>query len=175
MEKKVIWSNMDLDIKDWKEGYKEFLEANEIEDKDPEDEDAIYDWMIETNANYLMDEYLNLDKEVEGRILVIADLGLWNGRKQGYYIFPHKNLKYILNHRYDYGYDYAEFYSDGYNIRGTEVHHDGTNYYLYRAIREDRNIDNLLTAIYNGEEISPRKLNYYTRSLHKDVAKIYGW
>lgn len=171
MKKRVIWSNMNLNIEDWKEGYKEFLEINEIEDKDPKDEDAIYNWMVETNAEYLMDEQLNLNKEVEGRILMIADLGLWNGRQQGYYILPHKNLKYILNCRYD----YAEFYGDGYNIRGTEVHHDGTNYYLYRAIREDRNINNLLTAIYNGEEISPRKLNYYTKSLYKDIAKIYGW
>lgn len=171
MEKRVIWSNMDLDIKDWKEEYKEFLEANEIEDADPEDEDAIYEWMNETNDMFFDDEYENLDKEVDGRILVIADLGLWNGRKQGYKILS-KNIHDILCSN---GGDYAEYYGDGYDIKGTEVHHDGTNYYLYRVIREDRNIDNLLTAIYNGEEISPRKLNYYTRSLHKDVAKIYGW
>ena len=149
MKKRIIWSNMNLDVKDWRDDYKEWLEINGIDNNDPEDEDDIYDWMVETNAEYLMDEQLNLDEETDGRILVIADLGLWDGRKQGYKILPYKNIKYIL----DYRYDYAEFYGDGYNIRGTEVHHDGTNHYLYRIIREDRNINNLLDAIYNGEEI----------------------
>ena len=31
------------------------------------------------------------------------------------------------------------------------------------------------TYIFYGEEISRKKLNYYTRSLHPYVAEIYGW
>ena len=170
MKKRIIWSNMNLDIDDWRDGYDEYLEYNGF-DKYHDNDDDLYNWMVETNAEYLMGEQLNLDKETNGRIIVIADLGLWNGRKQGYKILPYKNIKYIL----DYRHDYAEFYGDGYNIRGTEVHHDGTNHYLYRVIREDRNIDKLLELIYKGEEISRDKLNYYTRSLYKDVAKVYGW
>ena len=73
------------------------------------------------------------------------------------------------------GAEYVEWYSDGYNIKATAVHHDGTNFYEYRVIREDRNIDNLLELIYNGEEISRKKLNYYTKSLHNYVAEVYGW
>ena len=173
MKKHIIWSNTDLDIKDWKDGYKEYLEINEMDDKDPDDEDAIYEWMVETNDMYLDDEHANLNKEIDGRILVIADLGLWNGRKQGYKLLgTNINTIFNINSR---GFDYAEFYGDGYNIRATEHHHDGTNHYLYRVIREDRNIDNLLNAIYNGEEITNSKLNYYTKSLYKDVANVYGW
>ena len=171
MQKHTIWSNLNLNIDDWRDGYKEWLEINDIDDRDPDDENDIRDWMYETNAEYLMDEELNLDKETDGRILVIADLGLWNGRKQGYKILPYRNLKYILEYRYD----YAEFYGDGKDIRAKEIHHDGTNYYLYRVIRENRDIDKLLDAIYDGEEISSQKLNYYTRSLYKDVADVYGW
>ncbi len=170
MKKHIIWSNMNLDIEDWRDGYEEFLEINDMDD-DPNDEDAIYEWMVETNSEYLYDERMNLDKVVEGRILIIADLGLWNGRHSAYKIVGSGNIKDILG----YTYDYAEFYGDGYNIRGTEVHHDGTNHYLYRVIREDRNIENLLDAIYNGEEITSSKLNYYTKSLYKDVAAVYGW
>ena len=170
MKKHIIWSNMNLDIEDWRDGYKEFLEINEM-DGDPNDEDAIYDWMVEMNNEYLGDEQMNLNKVVEGRILVIAGLGLWNGRKQGYKIIGN-NINDIFNHG---AYDDTEWYGDGYNIRCTTHHHDGTNHYLYRVIREDRNIDNLLDAIYNGEEITNSKLNYYTKSLYKDVAKIYGW
>lgn len=167
--KHIIWSNIDLDVDDWRDGYKEFLEINEI-DGDPEDEESIYEWMLETNNMYLDDERANLNKATSGRILIIADLGLWDGRKQGYKII-NGNISDIL---YD-ACDYVEWYGDGYNIRATAHHHDGTNYYEYRVIREDRNIDNLLDAIYNGEEISRKKLNYYTKSLYPYVAKIYGW
>lgn len=173
MKKHIIWSNMNLDIEDWKEDYKEWLEINEIDDRDPEDEDDICDWMYETNNEYLYDEKMNLNKVIDGRILIIGDLGLWNGRASGYKILGN-NIKEIFNIN-SRGFEYAEFYGDGYNIRATEVHHDGRNHYLYRVIREARNIDNLLDAIYNGEEISRSKLNYYTKSLHKYVKEIYGW
>ena len=107
----------------------------------------------------------------DGRILLIADLGLWNGRRPGYQI-REGNVKNIL---YDGDADYIEWYSDGYNIKATAAHHDGTNFYEYRVIREDRNIQNLLDAIYNGEEITRKKLNYYTKSLEPYVRKIYNW
>ena len=170
MKKRTIWSNINLDIEDWRDGYKEFLEINDM-DEDPDDENAIYEWMVETNGYYLDDERMNLNRKVDGRILVIADLGLWNGRKSGYKIINSCNISDILSDNSD----YVEWYGDGYNIRCTAHHHDGTNHYLYRVIREDRNIDNLLDAIYNGEEITRSKLNYYTTSLYKDVANVYGW
>lgn len=170
MKKHIIWSNMNLDVEDWRDDYKESCENNDME-YDPDDELAIYEWMMETNDEYLDDERMNLDKVVEGRILVIADLGLWNGRKSAYKIVDSGNIKDILG----FTYDCAEFYGDGYNIRGTEVHHDGTNHYLYRVIREDKNIVNLLNDIWDGKEITSKKLNYYTKSLYKDVAKVYGW
>ena len=106
----------------------------------------------------------------DGRILAIADLGLWNGRKQGY-----KILYEFANSIFSISEDYNEYYSDGYNIRANCTHHDGTNHILYRVIREDRNIQNLLDAIYNGEEITRKKLNYYTKSLHPYVRRVYGW
>lgn len=170
MKKHIIWSNMNLDIEDWRDDYKESCENNDME-YDPNDDYAIYEWMMETNKEYFYDECMNLDKVVEGRILVIADLGLWNGRRSAYKIIDSGNIKDILG----FTYDCAEFYGDGYNIRGTEVHHDGTNHYLYRVIREDRNIQNLLDDIYEGREYTMKKLNYYTKSLYKDVAKVYGW
>ena len=73
MKKRIIWGNINLDIEDWKDGYKEYLEINDMDD-DPDDEDAIYEWMCETNNNYIYDERANLNKKVDGRILVIGDL-----------------------------------------------------------------------------------------------------
>ena len=170
MKKHIIWSNMNLDIEDWRDSYKEYLEENGFDERHDNDDD-LYKWMMEINDEYLGDEQMNLDKVVEGRILVIADLGLWYGRKSAYKIVGSGNIKDILG----FTYDCAEFYGDGYNIRGTEVHHDGTNHYLYRVIREDRNIQNLLDDIYEGKEYTMKKLNYYTKSLYKDVAKVDGW
>ena len=160
--KHMIWSS-EINLENWKD----FLEE---EHPDVTDEDEQYDLVRQMNNYYLYDERVNLHTDVDGRILVIANLGLWNGRVQGYKILS-ENIADILYSDCD----YAEWYSDGYNIKGTAWHHDGTNLYEYRVIRENRNIDNLLNAIYNGKEISRQKLNYYTKSLHPYVAKVYGW
>lgn len=140
MSKRIIWSN-----------------------RDDDDDQELLDM-------YLEDERANLNVNADGRILIIADLGLWNGRRQGYKILGRKVSDILSDDA-----DYIEWYGDGHNIRATATHHDGTNYYEYRVIREDRNIDKLLDAIYNGEEITRKKLNYYTKSLYSDVAKVYGW
>ena len=164
MKKHVIWSNINLDINNWKD----FLEE---EYPEVEDECEQYGLIDELNNEYLDDERCNLNRVLDGRILVIGDLGRWNGRVNGYKIIDGQNIRDILYSDCD----YCEWYSDGYNIRSTQHHHDGSNLLLYRVIREDRNIDNLLDAIYNGEEITKNKLNYYTKSLHKAVADVYGW
>ena len=172
MNKHIIWSNLNLNADDWKDGYEEFCESNNIE-YDPDDEYALCNWMYEMNGEYLHDEKMNLNKELEGKIICIADLGFWDGRKSGYKLLgTNINTIFDINSR---GFEYAEFYGDGKDIRAKEIHHDGTNFYLYRVIREGRDIDKPLDAIYDGEVISSQKLNYYTRSLYKDVAEIYGW
>lgn len=159
MKKRIIWSNIDLNPEDWRKDYEEVARENEW-NEDTSDPDNLWQYMIATHNTYL-----------DGRILIIADLGLWNGRKQGYKIID-GNISNIL---YDNDADFIEWYADQYNIRATVHHHDGTNHYLYREIREDRNIQILLDDIYNGREISRSKLNYYTRSIRPYVAEIYGW
>lgn len=168
MKKRIIWSNMNINPDDWKEEYKEIAEENGWEE-DTDDENNLWNYIGEELDRYRDDERMNLDVPTNGRILAIADLGLWNGRKQGYRI-----LKENVNSIFNIGEDYSEYYSDGYNIKATLTHHDGTNYIEYREIREDRNINNLLIAIFNGEKISRKKLNYYTRSLLPYVANAYG-
>lgn len=162
MAKHIIWSNMNMDYDDWKA---------DLESDYPEcTEEQRHDLMYTINHEYLEDERENLNQFVDGRILVIADLGLWNGRRQGYKILSN-NIKDILYTDSD----CVEWYSNDKDIRATMVHHDGTNFLTYRVIKEDRNIDHLLDAIYNGKSISRQKLGYYTKSLYPYVAKIYGW
>lgn len=161
--KRTIWQNIDLKIEDWKDFLEESFPTvtNEYEQ---------LNLIQELNSEYLWDERANLNKKIDGRILAIVDIGRWNGRCSGYKILDN-NISSIL----DTDCDYCEWYSDGYNIRFTGYHHDGCNHIEYRVIREDRNIDNLLAAIYTGEEITRKKLNYYTRSLHPYIAEVYGW
>ena len=33
----------------------------------------------------------------------------------------------------------------------------------------------MLNKIYSQQYVSQSELNYYTRSIHPDVAKVYGW
>lgn len=161
--KRTIWQNINLEVEDWKD----FLEEYH---PDVDDEYEQMDLIREMNSEYLWDERANLNKKIDGRILVLGDIGRWNGRFNGYKILD-DNISSIL----ETDCDYCEWYSDGYNIKFKGIHHDGKNYYTYRVIREDRNIDNLLDDIYDGKEISRKKLNYYTKSLHSYIAEIYGW
>ena len=160
MKKRIIWSNMNLELKD----YQDYFEEEGITDEN-EQHEAIYD----LNYNYLEDERINFGAIKTNKILAIADLGLWNGRKQGYKIFNELSDIFYADC------DYVEWYVDQYNLRATMEHHDGTNYMLYREIRENRNIENFTDMIYNGKEIDNKTLNYYTKSLRKPIAKLYGW
>ena len=117
------------------------------------------------------DEECNLNKELDGRILAIASMGLWDGRKSGYKILGN-NLNEVLTSSI--GCDEKEVYCDAYNVYAEGYHHDGRNYVEFREIREDRNIENLLDKIYSGKEVTRREMNYYTRSLRPYIKQIYG-
>lgn len=172
----VVWSNFDLDIEDgWREAYEEFLEINGL-DLDPADEDAIYQYMLETNANYLDDERMNLNVKLSQPIVAIADLGLWNGRRMGYQEVGSNNIKDCLaSYR---SCDYHEWYvdRDG-DLRCRAAHHDGTNYVLYRAYRDDvteEQIDEFLDKVYEGTATQD-DIEAVTRRIGDEVAKVYGW
>lgn len=118
----------------------------------------------------LDDERHNLNKQLEGRIIAIANMGLWNGRRSGYKLMPNNIASILYTDT-----PLVEWYSDGRNIKAKMSHHDGTNYITYRMVKEDKNIDNLLQKLYNGDEVTPQMISNYTTSLHPIVAKIFGW
>lgn len=174
-KKHIIWSNLNLDVDDWKEDYIECAEINGW-DYDPDDEYAIYEYMHDTNSMYLDDERINLDIEVSQPIVAIADLGLWNGRFSGYKELNSRNIKDCLN-----GFDsceYHEWYVDEYgDLRCTAVHHDGRNYVVYRAYRDDvtdEQIEEFLDKIYSGNATQD-DIDGVTRKLGEKIADLYGW
>ena len=172
-DRHIIWSDVNLDIDDWREGYKEFLEANEL-DADPNDENAIYEWMCETNGEYLNDERMNLDIQMPQEILVIADLGLWNGRPMGYKEITSGNIKDCLYSDTD----YTEWYVDKYgDLRAEAIHHDGTNHYLYRVYKDsatETQRENLKNKLYCGKA-TRADITRITKRLGDEIGKVYGW
>lgn len=166
MANKIVWSNLNLDIDDWRHDWY----------GDPDDDYALYEYMNEVNGLYLDDERMNLDIEVSQSIIAIADLGLWNGRHSGYQELNSRNIKDCLN-----GYsscEYHEWYVDDKgDFRCTAVHHDGRNHILYRMYRDDatdEQIEAFLDKIYNGNA-TQEDVEAVTCRLGDKVAEVYGW
>lgn len=168
----TIW-NSEIDLKDWQDFLEEEKEFNPdyFESRDPKD----VSWQLinDLNQEYLEDERMNLNVQLEHPILVLADLGLWNGRKHGITTIRSGNIKDILESMVS-GMSEQRWYCDGKDICCRETHHDGTNYYIYREVRRPETIHNFVKSYLSGESISRNKLNYYTRSIAPDVGRIYG-
>ncbi|MCS2450557.1 hypothetical protein NXW86_15860 [Bacteroides thetaiotaomicron] len=163
--KQIIWSSEDRLDDNARERYQEF--QREVQD------DNTYivseeEWADEVYG-YLDDERHNLNKHIDGVIMVFADLGLWYGRRQGYQILG-SNIADILHSQCD----EAEWYGDGYNIRGRMIHHDGTNYVLYRIAKDRDEAERIAAKIYSGE-IDEEGFRRRIRSLYPYVADVYGW
>ena len=163
-EKHIVWGNIDFDLADWKDM---------LEEEHPEAETEQQQWDIAWNTNemYLDDERENLRKDVGGKIVVIAELGLWFGSRRGYKVLDTTNLSDCL--QYDRDIEYAEWFVEGDEFRSRGIHHDGTNRYVYRALisgLDDDLLDDILYGIATNEQLLKA-----TRSLAPDVSEVYGW
>lgn len=166
-----IWSNINVDLEDWKDFLDEY-EENYLDDGE-EMTDSLKSQLVADMLNdYLDDERVNLNVQLHNPILVIADLGLWNGRVLAYKIIESGNIRDIL---YSTDGDYCEWRSNGKDIVGTEIHHDGTNYYTYREIIDMDTIHNLIDAIYDYKKVDDELIKRYTKSILPSVKKVYGW
>lgn len=84
-DKYILWSDINLDFDDWKD---------ELQAEYPGmSENDLISKMYELNAEYLSDERANLDKQFLQPIIIIGDIGRWNGRVQGYKMIDSGNLK----------------------------------------------------------------------------------
>ena len=172
-DRHIIWSNLNLNVDDWRDGYKEHIEINELDD-DPNDESKLYEFMVETNDEYLSDERMNLNVQLSQPIIVIGDLGRWNGRVMGYKMIDSGNIKDCLYSDTD----YTEWYVDKYgDFRADAFHHDGTNHYLYRVFKDgvsETQIENLQEKIYCGKA-TRADITRVTKRLGDDIANVYGF
>lgn len=161
----VLWSDINLDFDDWKD---------DLQSEYPElSEDRLREKMYEINADYLDDERANLNRQFSQPILVIGNLGLWNGRANGYKVIDSGNLKDCLYTDSD----MAEWYvAKRGDLRCDAIHHDGTNHYLYRVFKDnvtDTQIENLQNKIYFGTA-TRSDITRVTKRLGDEINKIYG-
>lgn len=167
-QKHLIWSNYDLDYEDWRAD----LEADYPELS----EDQLMALMYEINGNYLDDERANLNIHLDQPILIIADLGLWRGRRMGYKEIESGNIRDCLFSDRDT--DYATWYVDKLgDLRCDAIHHDGTNFLLYRTYKDgvtESQIDRLKEKLYYGTA-TRADITRITRRLGDEIGKVYGW
>ena len=164
--KHIIWSNCDLNYEDWKPDL-----AAEYPDKTEEERIEL---MHEINGEYLDDERINLNVQLSRSILVVADLGRWNGRFMGYKEIKSGNIRDCLYSDTDYSTWYVDKLGD---LRCDAIHHDGTNHYLYRTYKDgvsEEQIDRLKEKIYN-RTATRTDITRITRRLGDDIAKVYGF
>ena len=167
MTKRVIWSNdyENTRPKDWQEGFEEFCELNDL---DAETED-INTYISETLNEYLYDERCNLRVKVDGTIVAFCNLGLWWGKQGGIKVFTSEIGDTLYSDC-----DIATWYCDDEEYRCDAVHHDGTNHYIYRVVKD---LDNFLKAFDDGKITSEQDFIEckYTESVKPYIDKVYGW
>lgn len=137
--------------------------AQEIFEKEPT-EDEIWEKAAEMVDMEYEDMRSLLNKKYDYNIICFADLGLWNGRREAHKILGH-NLNECLK-GFIQGDTNLHVYVDRYNLCADESHHDGTNHYTFKVLKND---------ISNLEEASYNMLKKNSRSLRKDVKEIFGW
>ena len=162
----VIWSNEYLDWDDWHEAFEEVYSDAPEEKK--------YQLMSECNAEYLEDARQEMNVCVGSPIIVIADIGRWDGRHTGYRIFDSGKLRDCLYTELDgvtwYVDNNGDFRMDGF-------HHDGHNYYLYRKFREgipDEVREEFCEKILE-HTLTEADIEAVTERLGDDIGKIYGF
>ena len=169
----VIWSNEVNVIEE--------IEKDLLEHKGEEgyyydiDESNSWACAVETNDMYLDDERANLNIDVGDEIIIIADLGLWYGRRNAYKLLRKTNIRDCLGNTVG---DYVKWYVDDLgDLRCKDTHHDGTNFYTYRAWKTDiseTQKENFIDKLYNGNA-TRKDITRYTRRLGEYVADVYGW
>lgn len=173
-----IWSN---DPCDYEEADVREIMADEYNDcvweegeekRKPEDfsDDEVWHRIFElieadrdTVRNYI------LDKELPNKIVQIANVGRWNGRFNAYRVLG-DNLNNILDGMH---HDYQALYADRYELRGSDAHHDATNYYTFRVLKEGIDAEEFEEKLSDGCYKMSTILRK-TRSLRSVIKEIYG-
>ena len=164
-EKRIIWQDIDLDLKDWEGLVEEYPEYSE---------QKLTEIMYEINNDYLDDERCNLNIQCNTDIIVFGSIGQWNGRVHGYKLIESGKISDCLYTNCD----MAEWYvdRDG-DLCSTQIHHDGRNYLYYRKFKDgisSEERDDFLEKFCKGET-TQEDIDRVTDKLGGIIAEVYGW
>ena len=166
-QRRIIWSNEEYD--EWEKGM--LLDYPTEEIREEEGIEINYERYYEDCEFWLDDERCNLNKGVNGYIVAFANLGFWNGRRNGAKLVG-TNVNDILNSFYSC--DNVTFYCDPYNVKFDGSHHDGSHYLMFRVAKDKDAAERLANKI-AYHDMSEEAFRKATRSLRPYVAKVYGW
>lgn len=166
--KRVLWSS-EIDFDAWRDDYREdYLDATD---------DEIDEMINDQNYDDLVYEREILNINLPEPIIVIADLGLWNGRRTGYREIP-GNIAKCLDVYGSSSYESTWYLDDRNDLVCDDMHHDGTNHYLYRTWKKtatQQQRANLISKIVTGETITRRDITRLTERLGDAICAAHGW
>lgn len=164
--KYTVWTDYYLDLEDWRESLEEEYPGYSDEE--------LTDIMYKTNSSNIYDERANLDIQFSKPIIIIGDLGRWNGRVTGYKDIESGNIKDCLYSDRDYNTWYVDDHGD---LRCEAIHHDGTDYYRYRVFKPnvtEEQMESLKNKLYFGRA-TEKDITAVTNRLGDAIGKVYGW
>lgn len=180
MVRHTIWDE-DIDMEDWADDMPE-IDPEQFGDMSREEllnNSSAYYRAMEENYRNLDDERANLNIDLDTPIIIIMDLGLWDGRKQTSRIIGTGNIADCLQSMMS-GSSTCHWYLDEHgDLCCRESHHDGINYYTYRAIKPTesdlgKRIDTIQNAI-RRNALTTWQRTHYTYRLGDRIAAVYGW
>lgn len=165
----LIWDS-EPNFDEWKDD----LQADYPDASD----DALYRIMYDINNEHLMDERSNRrDIMLPNGICAVGDLGLWYGRRQGFFKEPLNQITDCLR-SFCSSHCSTHIYVDSKGeLRMREAHHDGVNYYWFRAYKPgvtDAQKERLNDILYEGREYEDY-LRRITFRLGDLIGDVYGW
>ena len=168
MKKHTIWSSL-INVEDW---------ANDLREDYPDLSTAeLYDLAHEINDEYFLDEQENLKQDLEDTVIIIADLGLWLGRRSGYRLLNTRNLGDCLTVPGSIDGQVEWYIDERKDLCCRASHHDGVNYYTSRVWKPDASDacrKHLIEKVYYGTA-TRKDITRCTRRLGDRVARVYGW
>jgi len=128
-------------------------------------ESTAWDWMYEQSADDWQDT-LNQLKVITGDFIALADVGTWQGRRDGYSFKGNTDLKTFIESLFNGNYNEFELEVTKTDLVLTAHHHDGTNFIKIRRVVDVR-------TAFVEDWFKSYFITKHTRRLVKEVCKIY--
>lgn len=176
-KKHIIYSSdpYDFNEEEMRESWLESAEANdwEIPEDGPSDDDLWQEWYDQNERDWDDIKWEVENQDERGSYLIIASLGLWNGRFDGGKIID----GYLYEAIRECFEDYNKVYWQDKNLKIEATHHDGTNYFIIKKLT-DRGIEFYNNHYYDYDDRTMHQKLFRDAHYSHSVdffARIYGW